>query len=87
VTHPKFPGDNVHASPAKKKHLDKNINVPAIANVVTMQSAKARLINRVVVLFFIILCPIRVEMKRVLPIVERITRPVENIDKNTTSNK
>jgi hypothetical protein len=40
-----------------------------------MQSAKARLINKVVVLFFLILCPIRVEMERVLPIVDRITRP------------
>ena len=59
--------------------------VPAIANVVTMQSAKARFMNKVVVLFFLILCPTRVLMKRVLPIVERITRPEENINKNTTS--
>ena len=49
--------------------------VPVIANVVTMQSATARFMNNVVVLFFLILCPIRVEMERVLPIVERITRP------------
>ena len=49
--------------------------VPAIANVVTMQSAKDRFMNKVVVLFFLILSPIRVEMERVLPIVERITRP------------
>ena len=51
------------------------IIIPAIAKTVTMQSAKAKFMNKVVVLFFLILCPIRVEMERVLPIVDRITRP------------
>jgi hypothetical protein len=49
--------------------------VPAIANTVTMQSAKARLRNKVVVLFFLILCPIREEMERVWPNIDRTTRP------------
>ena len=53
--------------------------VPAIANVVTMQSAKDRFMNKVVVLFFLILCPIRVEMERVLPIVDRNTRPGKSL--------
>ena len=48
---------------------------PAIANAVTMQSAKARCRNMVVVLFFLILCPIRVLIDRVLPIVDMITNP------------
>ena len=50
-------------------------NVPAISNIVTMQSAKARFMNKVVVLFFLILCPNRVLMERVFPIVDRITKP------------
>ena len=47
-----------------------------MANIVTKQSAKARFMNKVVVLFFLILCPINVEMERVLPIVDKMTRPV-----------
>jgi hypothetical protein len=49
--------------------------LPAIANIVTIQSAKASCRNKVVVLFFLILCLIRVVMERVLPMVERMTRP------------
>ena len=50
------------------------VTIPAIANTVTMQSAKARLMNKVVVLFFLILCPSRVMIERVFPIVDRITK-------------
>jgi hypothetical protein len=49
--------------------------IPAIANTVTKQSAKARFMNKVVVLFFLILCPIRVLMEMVFPTAEKITKP------------
>jgi hypothetical protein len=49
--------------------------VPAIANVVTKQSAKVRCMNKVVVLFFLILLSIRVLMARMFPTVDRITKP------------
>ena len=46
-----------------------------MANIVTKQSAKARFMNKVVVLLFLILCPIRVLMEMVFPTAERITKP------------
>jgi hypothetical protein len=49
--------------------------VPAMANTVTKQSAKVRCLNKVVVLFFLILLSIRVLMARMFPIVDRITKP------------
>ena len=43
----------------------------------TKQSAKARCRNMVVVLFFLILFPIKVWIARVLPIVEKMVKPEE----------
>ena len=58
-----------------KMPLSLLITVPAIANTVTKQSAKVRCMNKVVVLFFLILLSIRVLMARMFPIVDKITKP------------